>query len=241
MSTAPFFTRTPAQIAGLIGPDTSEDQALWDAFKESPEVKKAVDRRKDAKYKARVELLKKREAISESVRAACDRWVRDRDAADVRIAAAEQELSAAIIAKQHLPIYAPSCGAELFAINTELANTADKRIGMMQTWCEREIDRTRGYDAPCEVVHAPNPLEYGTSFIGYDQTVRAGLTARITAIGVAIDRLRAMRLEVLTETEVLTELGRIHGSVPPIPDGACLKLKLDSAPLPKELIQEAAK
>jgi hypothetical protein len=218
------FRETPAQAAGLIGGGaTDDDRKLWDEFKRSPQAEQIRKETAAKRLARRRELVAKREAEHIRLQKAAEEIDRQKRQAAQRLEKTEREFHAALKHARALPLFPASDSQLLADIARELHETADPRILQLQEWLSRESQVTRCHGAPFIA------NDYGGGG-GFDQRVQADLVKRQSRITEALQAVRELPEQALTDEELTGELERILGLVPPIPAGASLQ-----APLPRPL------
>jgi hypothetical protein len=230
-----FLKQTRAQAAGLApGGPTSDDLALWESFKSSPEAAAIRAQQAASRLARRRELLAARDSELEALRRQATEVNRAIDAAAVRLKAAETALREAISESRMLPMWAPTSTQILDGINRELAQIADPRLNQLIEWVDFEDETTAAFGPPA-IFEDIRTFQSGvTRKVHGDPSTKVvvdTLLQRRAALRTARFEFEALRFTALDEPEFTAAVDKILADIPEIPMGGLSQI----GPLPRPL------
>jgi hypothetical protein len=225
---APLSSKS-APSAGRKKLTASEGAELLEILRDSDLVASAAEGQAAALYQRRARLIEEIEqALDEGQRQAAA-LLRELKTARASREKLEAQLRAASEAEaqvvESMRIEQDGREKRIAGLRQELEKSADKRLDALRLWLERQVQETRAHGpgfvfltSRTERAEANAKGEPTSGY--YDRVVHKALGARLIALQAAHREVQALRLRVLTATELTDAITGLVASIPTIPAAA---------------------
>jgi hypothetical protein len=218
-----------APSAGRRKLTASERDELLEILRDSDLVTGAVEGQAAALYQRRARLIEEIDQAVEEGQKQSAALLRDLKTARAAREKLEAQLRAASEAEaqvvESLRIEQDGRETRIAGLRRQLEQSADKRLDAVRLWLENQVQETRAH-GPGFVFLIPGPeqaeaVAKGEPRFGYyDPKVHKALGARLLALQAAHREAQALKVKLLTESELADAITGLVASVPAIPADA---------------------